>query len=275
MDELRDSPWSGYDARFFARFAEVEETHFWFAARRRIVAPLLAQAAAELPPGSPVVEIGCGTGGMLSLLAEVCGPKRVVGLDLFLEGLALARARHPVHLVQGDLQQSPFRPAGLLCMFDVLEHLTADEEVLRDLYGLLAPGGRLLLTVPAWPALWSYYDEAQCHRRRYRPAELATKLRAAGFTVEYLSPMLSGMLPPILLKRVVAPLAGRLRRGAPRPRPSIAERALADLLPPPAPVNALLARLLAWERPLVARRLRVPAGTSLLALARRPLSALS
>ena len=266
MDALQESPWSGYDARFFARFAEVEETHFWFASRRRIVAPLLAQAVAGLPPGAPVLEIGCGTGGMLGLLAEICGPERVVGLDLFLEGLALARARHPVHLVQGDLQRSPFRPAGLLCMFDVLEHLTADEEVLRDLHGLLAPGGRLLLTVPAWPALWSYYDVAQCHRRRYRPRDLAAKLAAAGFVVEYLTPILSGMLPLLLLDRFVAPLAARLGRARSRPG---AEKALADLLPPPAPINALLTHLLAWERPLVARRLRVPAGTSLLALAQR------
>jgi SAM-dependent methyltransferase len=155
---------------------------------------------------------------------------------------------------------------GLLCLFDVLEHLTADEEVLRDLYALLAPGGRLLLTVPAWPALWSYYDVAQRHRRRYRPRELAAKLRAAGFAVEYLTPILSGMLPLILLNRVLAPLAARLARAS---SPPAAEKALADLLPPPAPINALLTRLLAWERPLVARRRRVPAGTSLLALARR------
>jgi SAM-dependent methyltransferase len=266
MNSLEESPRSGYDARFFARFAEVEETHFWFASRRRIVAPLLTQAVAGLPPGAPVVEIGCGTGGMLGLLAEVCGPERVIGLDLFLEGLALARARHSVHLVQGDLQRSPFRPVGLLCMFDVLEHLTADEEALQDLYTLLAPGGRLLLTVPAWPALWSYYDVAQCHRRRYRPRELGSKLRAAGFEVEYLTPMLSGMLPLVLFNRILAPLAARLTRSS---SPPAAEKALADLLPPPAPVNALLTRFLAWERPLVARQRRVPAGTSLLALARR------
>ncbi|HXO40251.1 MAG TPA: methyltransferase domain-containing protein, partial [Thermoanaerobaculia bacterium] len=180
-------PPPGFDPRLFSRLAALEATHFWFGARRRAVAPLLAQLTAGLSPGYRVLEVGCGTGGTLGLLREVCRDGRVLGFDLELAGLAFACGRTAAGLLQADLTRPPFNQEfAVICLFDVLEHIPEEQLVLRNLFQLLAKGGSLLLTVPASPALWSYFDVAVHHQRRYRAADLADRLAAAGFEVEYL-----------------------------------------------------------------------------------------
>ncbi|HEY0781706.1 MAG TPA: class I SAM-dependent methyltransferase [Thermoanaerobaculia bacterium] len=258
----------GYDPRFFDRMAAVEERHFWFVARRRIVAPVVRRAVAGRTSGYRVLEVGCGTGSMLGLLQRECAGGRVFGMDLYLEALAFARGRPQTAraaLLQGDLAHGPFsRPFDVVCLFDVLEHLPDDERVLGDLHRLTAPGGALFLTVPAWPTLWSYFDVAAHHQRRYRPRGLGGKLAAAGFAVEYLTPMMAGYFPLMYLRRRWADLSARLGRATPAH-----ERAVGDLEPPPL-VNGLLSLLTRGEPALTGRGIRLPTGTSLLAVARKP-----
>ncbi len=130
---------------------------------------------------------------------------------------------------------------------------------------MLAEGGRLLLTVPAHPYLWSYFDEASHHCRRYKPAELESKLTATGYQIEYLTPYMASIFLLVWLGRRLATLSGRHLAGD---AGCTHELALGELHIVPV-VNDLLSLVLTQETRLIARRNVLPIGTSILALARK------
>lgn len=255
---------ASYDPHFFAPLFAVEDRHFWFRARNRLIATLVGQITSRLTPGYRVLEVGCGTGNVLHVLEAVCDRGVVVGMDLFVEGLRYARRRTRAPLVQGDMHTPPFRAVfDLIGLFDVLEHLPDDMRVLRDLHAMLAPGGALMITVPAHTSLWSYFDEAAHHCRRYAEDELVRKLHDAGYRVEYLTQFMAPLFPAIWLGRRVA----RLRnRRASATALSVDDLATNELRIVPV-ANACLYWLLRQEGRLIGRRKRVPIGTSLLAIA--------
>ena len=128
-------PTHSYDPVYFSPLFEIEERHFWFRARNRIIGSLVEAETSQYPEGYRVLEIGCGTGNVLQLLENICRNGRVIGMDLFHEGLEFARRRVSCSLVQGDLHDSPFATQfQIVGMFDVLEHLSDDREVLQDVY---------------------------------------------------------------------------------------------------------------------------------------------
>lgn len=253
-----------YDSRYFGPLAAAEDRHFWFRARKRVFAPLVRQLTAGRSTPSRVLEVGCGQGSSLELLERACAEGTVFGFDFYLEGLLLARSRTHCPLVQGDLRAAPFGvPFDLICLFDVLEHLEDDLGALRDLRSLLAPGGALLLTVPAGPSLWSYFDVGEHHKRRYRADELGSRLVESGFRVEYLTPYMASLFPIVWIGRRLAPFFGRLGS-----RPGSEFELVTDELRVPFLLNALLGLALAPESALIARRRHLPFGTSYLAIAR-------
>jgi len=253
-----------YSAEHFDPLFEAESRHFWFRSRNRCIA-----AATRLIPDPGVIkdvlEHGCGTGFVLAELQRLFPKARVMGADLFAEGLALARQRFSGPLVQTDLMGSGFREQfDLIGLFDVLEHLDDDLKVLRAIREQLRPSGRLLLTVPAHMALWSDYDVASGHRRRYSRRQLEAQLSAAGFQIEYCTAFMFALLPLVFVRR-------RLRWGCSSPlnEPENAtERIKSELQIHPL-LNRALELLLRPEPPCIARRRRLPGGTSLLALAVR------
>jgi SAM-dependent methyltransferase len=251
---------------YFARLFAIEDRHFWFHARNRVIATMVRQLTAGLPPGYRVLEVGCGTGNVLRVLEQSCRPGTIVGIDLFAEGLDFARRRVICSLVQADMHTPPFGMSfDVIGLFDVLEHLPDDVQVLRELYALLRAGGALLLTVPAHPSLWSYFDEASRHCRRYELAELGNKLVVAGYRVEYLTQYMASIFPLVWLGRRIAALADRRPAGDTK---RIIGLASAELRIVPV-VNDLLAYLLGLETHEISRRRQLPIGTSLLAIARR------
>ena len=254
----------GYDPAFFDTLDAVEDRHFWFRARRRVVGTVLRQLTANLAPGYHVLELGCGTGGMLRLMADCAPGGRVTGMDLFDQGLRHARARcgDRCALVRGDVRRAPFQEAfQVVGMFDVLEHVADDLAVLADVRGMLAPGGAVLLTVPAHMSLWSYFDEAAHHARRYAQEELSSKLRRAGFEVEYVTQFFRAIYPLVWLGRRAKQLTGR--RGDARAMTENELRITPGL-------NALLDLALRGDARRVARRRQSRGrGTSLLAIGRR------
>lgn len=133
---------SGYDPAFFRSTAEIEDQHFWYCSRGQVIARVASQVAAGLDPRCQILEVGCGTGGVLRLLEQACPHAMVVGVDFFAEGLQIARQRTACPLVQGDIAALPFATQfHLIGLFDVLEHVPDDLQALRNLHDRLAPGG--------------------------------------------------------------------------------------------------------------------------------------
>jgi SAM-dependent methyltransferase len=270
---LAESPASqaaqrSYDPTYFERLFAIEDRHFWFHTRNRVIATVVSQIVAGLAPGYRVLEVGCGTGNVLRVLEQACPRGTVVGMDLFAEGLQYAHQRTNCPLVQGDMHMPPFGAQfDLIGLFDVLEHLPDDMQVLRDLHAMLAFGGVLLLTVPAHPSLWSYFDEASHHCRRYELAELENKLIGTSYRVEYITQYMASIFPLVWLGRRLTALTDRRRAGDAGHTHDLAAREL-RITPV---VNDLLALLLAQEARLIARRRPLSIGTSLLAVARKDL----
>ncbi len=255
-----------YDPSHFSRLFAIEDRHFWFRTRKDIITTLASQITSGLPPGYRVLEVGCGTGNILRALEETCPCGFVVGMDLFAQGLRYARQRTSCPLVQGDMRMSPFgKQFDLIGLFDVLEHQADDQQMLRDVYTLLTLGGRLLLTVPAHPFLWSYFDKASKHCRRYKLSELERKLLGTGFQVEYLTQYMAVIFPLVWLWRWLAAVIDRRPAGDEARSHGLAGREL-QIIPV---INKMVGLLLAQEARLVARRFALPFGTSLLAIARK------
>ena len=242
----------------------LEDHHWWFRGKRRMVTPLLSRAL-EGRSRPLVMDVGCGTGANLSHVEGRFPGAHTVGLDFDAGALTYCRAR-PVGkgLLRGDGTRLPLRDASVDCItaLDIIEHFDDDGALVREFLRALKPGGELVASVPAYPSLWSPHDEFLHHRRRYRSGELQAKLRAAGFEVIASHGFNFFLLPPIALVRWI-----KSRR---RARPSAAgSEAQTDFFELPRPFNALLAGLF-WVEERVTRLVPVPFGVSLLVRARKP-----
>ena len=253
-----------YHPEHFAPLFEAEDSHFWFRSRNRCIA-----AATRLLPNpasiKEVLEHGCGTGFVLAELQRLFPHARVTGADLFEEGLAMARRRFAGKLVQADLFQCGFRAEfDLIGLFDVLEHLDDDLQALRALHQQLRPGGHLLLTVPAHMVLWSDYDIASGHRRRYTRTQLMARLAEAHYQVHFCTEFMLPLFPLVLIRRRL-----RLKQsGTVQPPANAAERIKNELQINPL-LNRILDLILRPEAPWIASRHRLFGGTSILALAEK------
>ena len=239
----------GYDASRFAAIAAVEERHFWFRSRSRLIVWALRR---HFPRARSMLEIGCGTGNVLAALQQ-SGIERLVGSEAHAEGLAFAARRAPgAELMQMDARRIPFRGEfDVLGAFDVIEHIEEDEQVLREMFAACRPGGGVMLTVPQHAWLWSKRDEIAQHRRRYNRRELLAKLAAAGFQRPWVTSFVSLLLPLMALSRR-------------RKDVSSAELEVG------AAANQVLGAVMALERGVIRAGVSLPAGGSLLAVAHKP-----
>ena len=247
---------AGYDPRHFSELAKLESDNFWFRARNRLVVWALGR---YFPGARRLLEVGCGTGFVLSGIAGAFPALEITGSEVAAEGLGFAARRVPVaRLIQMDARRIPFRGEfDVVGAFDVIEHIEDDRAVLRALNNALVPGGGLLLTVPQHPFLWSEYDVRARHVRRYRAAELRAKLVEAGFEVVKMTSFVTLLLPLMT--------ASRLARKTPgEDYDPLAELRIAPWL------NRILACVLGAEFLLVRAGMRLPAGGSLLVVAKRP-----
>jgi SAM-dependent methyltransferase len=253
---------TGFDARCVPHLRAAEDRHFWFRARNAALAAVLRQLDPALPGGYRALEIGCGTGNTLQVMAAECRGGRVFGFDADLGSLDHARDRVGPRVMQADIAWTPFAASmrfQLIGMFDVLEHIADESGALSRVRELLTGDGVFLVTVPASKRLWSAFDVASHHQRRYEPDELGQRLVQAGFTVEYLTPFMAAVYPLAWIKRR---LAASLRASDPF------DAAVDDLRVVPV-ANSILGWLLSPEAGAIARRRRLPFGTSVLAIARR------
>lgn len=234
----------------YENMARIDADHWWFAARRRIISGLIERQV-QPRPGARILEVGCGTGSNLALLARYGA---VEGIEPDAEARAFAAERSGFPVAGGMLPGGAEIEDGrydLVALFDVLEHIPDDEGVLAELAAKLAPGGRLLMTVPAMPWLWSAHDVAHHHHRRYTAASLRAVLAKAGFEISYLTYFNTLLFPLVAAARGLGKLTGR--EGG-------------DDAMPAAPVNRALEGIFAAERHVVPR-LPLPFGVSLAVVA--------
>lgn len=237
----------------YDRMAELDEQHWWYRARRDILSDLIERKIA-LTADARILEIGCGTGHNLPMLGrfgridaiEVDGAAR----DIASRRLGRAVMNAPLPALTG-VEDGAY---DLIAILDVLEHVEADRAALVGMAGKLKPGGRILITVPAHPWMWSAHDVVNHHKRRYTRATLKAVIAEAGLKLEMLS-WFNSLLFPLA---AAARLAGR-----------VTGKEDSDDSLPPRPVNALFEAIFGLERYALGR-LPFPPGVSLVAIVSAP-----
>lgn len=232
---------------------QAEDRHWWYRGRRRVLERVVSDL--RLPARARILDAGCGSGRNM---VEFARHGEVTGIELSPTSLGLARERGAGEVVEGSVLEMPFEAGAfeLAASLDVIEHLEDDLQALRELRRVVAPGGSLLITVPAYQWLWSGHDEINHHHRRYTRRSLQSVGEQAGWQQVRTTYFNSLLLPAAIALRVL----DRFNR-------KTTESSL-DLWVPPAPVNWLLERPLAMEAALIGRGGRIPAGLSLLAVFR-------
>lgn len=192
----------GFKPQYFSELARLEATNFWFQARNKII---LWTLRTYIPNFQNFLEVGCGTGFVLSAVSKAHPEVALSGSEIFVAGLSHATERiHSANFMQMDARDVPFVDEfDVIGAFDVLEHIEEDEAVLAQLHRALKPGGVLLLTVPQHPWLWSVSDEYACHVRRYTCLEIEAKVRIRSFEILNSTSFVTTLLPVMMLSRVL------------------------------------------------------------------------
>ena len=242
----------------YERMYRLEDSYWWFVGRHRLIESLLKTYYGDPDHTSPnlnILDIGCGTGAMSHRLTRW---GRVVSADFSPLALQFSRRRGLQNLVGADAMNLPLSSKSFdaLIAMDMLEHLPDDNAALREFHRVLKPGGRVLLTVPAYSHLWSDHDVALMHFRRYVRSELRERFNTAGFRVEKLSHTMTGLYPLVAAQR---------RMSARKPKSDHPEAAMPMF---PSPVNAVLTGYLTAENAL-AKRINLPFGVTILCVATR------
>jgi SAM-dependent methyltransferase len=208
-----------------------------------------------LPTNARILDAGCGSGRFMVELAKL---GVVTGVELSEASVALARERALGEVIAGSVLEMPFADDSfdLAVSLDVIEHLEDDLAALRELRRVVAPGGALLVTVPAYQWLWSGHDEINHHHRRYTRSSLLSVAREAGWEPVRTTYFNSLLLPVAIALRVLDRFSRKTTESS------------LDLWVPPAALNWLLERPLALEAALIGRGGRIPAGLSLLVVLR-------
>ena len=242
-----------FDPAAFSRLAAAEPGHFWFEERNKLIQWALDRYA---PQARDFCEVGCGTGFVLAGLESHRPDLNLTGVEYYPAALPHAAARLArTRLMEGDIGDLPFREEfDVVGCFDVLEHISDDRLALANLAAALRPGGRLIITVPQHPRLWSVADDLGHHRRRYTRRELLVKVADAGLACRRVTSFVTLLLPAMWLNR----------RAARRPDDAIAELTLSPAS------NAVGRLLLGIERRIVAAGASLPWGGSLLLVATKP-----
>jgi SAM-dependent methyltransferase len=237
----------------YDRMAELDSRHWWYRARREILAGLIRRRI-RLPENPRILEIGCGTGHNLVMLKRF-GRVDAVEIDPAARAIASGRLGHAVmDAPLPALTGVEDRAYDLVAILDVLEHVEADREALESIARKLRPGGRILIAVPAHPWMWSAHDVVNHHKRRYTRKTLRAAVEAAGLELDMMS-WFNSLLFPLA---AAARFAGKVRR-----------KDDSDDKLPPRPLNALFETIFGLERYAIGR-LPFPPGVSLVAIVSAP-----
>lgn len=233
----------------YVEMAETEARHWWFSGRRTILSRMIESL--DLPRNSRILEVGCGTGGNLEMLARY-GDVSAFEMDADARAIASRKTNNHYDIRAGHCpDQIPFHDQrfNLICMFDVLEHIEQDTEALIAVKQLLAKNGRILMTVPAYQWLWGRHDEFLHHRRRYSRKGLRRKLEDAGLHPTKISYFNTFLFPVAAIGR----LKDRIFRSS-----NVAGSKI-----PPDLLNSILRNIFSAEQ-FVLKKINLPFGVSIL-----------
>ena len=235
----------------YQQMMEVEDKHWWFVARRSLIEQVISKL--NLPEDAEIFEAGCGSGGNLAMLAR---HGKVYAMELNETARLFARNLQIGEIQPGCLPDDipfPDKKFDLILLLDVLEHLEEDTASLQALSTKLKPSGWLLITVPAYPWLWSKQDELLHHKRRYILSNLCKIVSSAGYKVHFVNHFNFVLFPLIAIVRFVQNLFNKGGN----------EQAM-----PPQLINQILTFLFAFECHLI-NRLYLPFGVSIMLYAQR------
>jgi SAM-dependent methyltransferase len=237
----------------YARMAAVEDRMWWYAALHQGL--LAALAAWPGVTSRALVDAGCGTGGFLRRLDERGERRPRLGVEVMEPAAHLARARGQAPVAVGSVLALPVADAGAIVSADVLCHRLVDPAAaLAEFHRALAPGGVLVLNLPAFQWMLSAHDRAVHSTRRFTRAEVTRLLEDAGFRVLSARYWNALLFPLMVIQRKV------LARNA----------AASDVHPFPPPIEAAFRAITTLERGLLRLGIRFPFGGSILAVAEKP-----
>lgn len=241
------------DRQYYTTLDSVQERHWWYSARRKILEGVLERVWSQGVPEGTLYDLGCGVGANLPVL-EKFGP--TVGVDMSEDAVAFCHERGHANVVRADLDHLQGLEPGsgsVVVLADVIEHLDDERPCLTAARRALADNGLLIVTVPAYQFLWSPADDINHHRRRYTAASLRRVLEPM-FEIEqltYFNTLLFGLIA-----------AGRAAE-------KLMRRSGDDMAHVPAePVNRALRAIFASEAHIIPR-VRLPFGVSILCVCRK------
>jgi SAM-dependent methyltransferase len=234
----------------YREMADLDQRHWWYRARRRILADLIRREAMP-PENGRILEIGCGTGHNLDMLSRF-GNVDAIELDDESRGIAEGRLGRSIMVARlPELEGVTDRSYDLIAALDVIEHIDDDAAALAAIAPKLKSGGKFIMTVPAHPWMWSAHDAVNHHKRRYSKRELRRLIDGSPLRLDKLGYFNSLLFPLAVADRLASKLRGKDE---------------AEVKLPSAPLNAGLEAVFGAERHLVGR-LPLPPGLSLFAVA--------
>lgn len=186
--------------------AELEDNYWWHVGRKSIISHQMKRL--DLNKRPKILNIGCGTGGMIPLFEQYGD---VTNTDISDEAIKFCRQHGYKNVVKYNGKKLPFntREFDMVIATDVLEHIENDDDALAEWRKLLKPNGHLLITVPAYQWLWSEHDESLHHYRRYSASQLHNKVNQNGYKVIKRSYAIAFSFPVIVAYRLVSSVSGK------------------------------------------------------------------
>lgn len=238
------------------QMAEIEEKHWWFVGRRKIIFSAIKKLLPESPEQLQILDIGCGTGENMKFFSRIS--KNITGMELNQTALDAAKQKVDFPVYCGKLpDEIPFFDSqfDLIFLLDVLEHIEDEALSLERVKNILKPSGYLVITVPAYKFLWSVHDDLNEHKRRYNIDELRQKAAQSGYDLCFSSYFNSILFAAIAAFRFFKNIT------------KFGEKQ-SDLFMPDLLINNFFIKLMDIESFLI-NFLRIPFGCSILLIAKR------
>ena len=238
----------------YERLAEVEDTMWWFQALRKNVLALMERFTSR--SSGPILDAGCGTGGVLRAVRSLYDASPLYGIDVFEGAVARTAATTSAHVAVASVNALPFPSAyfkSILSLDVICQRGVEPARALREFHRCLAPGGIVIIQVPAYMWLWGYHD-VQCQTaQRFTRPRLQSLLGEHGFEPCFATYWNSALLPLLAVRRKLLPRT----------------RTKSDVAAYPAPLDAIFKAIVSWDCNLIRRGIEVPFGSSVLMVAQK------